>query len=867
MLTNILEWSGFSSLVEASPMPTAIYEGPDMIIKIANQAMLDLWGKDASSIGKPLSVAVPELENQPFFGLLAEVLKTGVTYQAKEDRADLIVNGKIQTFYFTFTYKAIKDAEGKTVAIFNTAADVTELVNTRKQIIETKDRLSFALQSAEVGTWDLDPINNHVVWDNRCKELFGFSGDTEVLYADVLNCIHPEDEDRVQQAVAKAIDPAKTGAYDIRYRTVDRNHQQIRWVHCKGKAYFNKDNVAYRFAGTAVDITAEVSGRRREQQLLSLVDHNIDHMSIADMDGNLIYMNNAARRMLGVDQNADIAQYSAIDFYTPKELARVQGEIIHAISHQSGWQGVISLKNRLTDDHIPCQVNYILIKDPVSGEVIGRGATARDLRPELKAKADLQRLATIVEISEDFCNYCDIQGNTIYLNRAGSKLIGLYNDDVHTKTLYDYHTTSSNQLINEVVLDELKRSGKWSGRLELIHQETGEIIPIHKQMFMIYEEITNEPVAIAGIARDLRPEIAARRLIDEKNAELNNLVKELNFLADSQPAVVWTSTPDGNLDYINQRWSERGSIPVEEALGSGWTTTMHPDDVPVTVKTWEYSLESGDPYQAEFRLKDKDGNYRWWLVRALPLKDEDGNVIKWYGSNMDISDQKELEKQKDNFLAVASHELKTPVTSIKAYAQVMETLFRRSGDTRNADLVGKMDKQVNRLNSLIGDLLDVTKINSGRMQFNHTTFDFNELVEEISETIQLTTQKHIIHRELKYNRPITGDKERIGQVIVNLLSNAVKYSPDANRIVVYTEDQGSNVQLCVQDFGIGISKEKQDKVFEQFYRVSGTREHTFPGLGLGLYISSEIVKRMGGEISVKSVKGKGSTFCFTLPIE
>jgi PAS domain-containing protein len=300
MLPNILGLENFSSLVEALPMPTAIYSGDDMIISIANQAMLELWGKDQTVIGRALLEGIPELVGQPFFDILTEVYRTGITYQAKEDKAYLVVNGSLQCFYFTFTYKAVKDANGKIVGIFNTAADVTELVTARKMVSDTQHRLSFALSSAEVGTWDLDPINNHVEWDVRCKELFGFSGSAAVLYPDVMSCIHPDDEERVHGAVKDALKPESLGIYNIKYRTINSTTQQLRWVHCKGKAYFNEQNIAHRFAGTALDITAEVGSRTRELQLLSLVEHNIDHMSIADMEGNLIYMNRAARNLLGV---------------------------------------------------------------------------------------------------------------------------------------------------------------------------------------------------------------------------------------------------------------------------------------------------------------------------------------------------------------------------------------------------------------------------------------------------------------------------------------------------------------------------------------------------------------------------------------
>lgn len=860
------EREDFSSLAEASPMPTAVYKGKDMIIIAANQGMLDLWGKDSTVTGKSLAEVLPELKGQPFLKLLNDVFNTGISYHAKEDKADLFIDGKLQTFYYTFTYKAITNSQGITTGVIHTAADVTEIVRSRKQVAETQEHLSFALLSAQIGIWDLDPIHNMVRWDARCRELFGFQEESVVGYDHVLSCIHPADQDKVNEAVLRAIDPKNDGLYEIRYRTVGKADDQIRWVHCKGKAYFNMDNIAYRFAGTVQDVTKEVNSQRREQQLLSLINHNADNMSVADMNGQVIYMNHAARKMLGVDDNIDITTLNAHDFYLPDELKRVQSEIIPKILNDKGWQGTLQLVNRETKELIPCFINFILVIDPETNEIIGRGSTARDIRPEIKAKAELQRLATIVDISEDFCNYCDIKGNTIYINNAGLELIGIAKDHLAETNMYTYHSLSSSKMIQEEIMPQLLSTGRWTGTLELIHQQTGEVIPIHKQLFIIRDELTDRPVAFAGIARDLRPELKASKELQEKNTALHHVVKELEFLANSVPAVVWTSNPQGQLDYINDRWYERGSSSIKDSLGDGWNKNVHPEDRYTAWQLWNESIKTGNPYEIEFRLMDKFGQYRWWLVRALALKDVDGNIIKWYGSNTDISTQKELERQKDNFLGVASHELKTPVTSIKAYVQVMEKMFRRDGDIKNAELLVKMDNQVNKLTHLIADLLEVTKINTGRLQFNYTTFDFTQMVEEVAEEVQRTSSNHQIKTQLNFKRALTGDKERICQVVANLLTNAIKYSPDSSRIIIYTEDHGNEVQLSVQDFGIGISADKQDKVFEQFYRVSGTTQHTFPGLGLGLYISSEIVKHLDGKIWVNSVEGKGSTFCFSLPV-
>ena len=226
-----------------------------------------------------------------------------------------------------------------------------------------------------------------------------------------------------------------------------------------------------------------------------------------------------------------------------------------------------------------------------------------------------------------------------------------------------------------------------------------------------------------------------------------------------------------------------------------------------------------------------------------------------------------LSRQKDEFIGIASHELKTPVTSIKAYAQLLERRFKQSGDARSAELLHKMDVQLNKLTDLIGDLLDVTRIESGKLQLHKTSFDLNELIAEIVEETQRTTTTHHIH--LERSSPITlfADRDRIGQVLTNLLTNAIKYSPQAETVIVRTVCDGQEVITSVQDFGIGIAREKQEHIFERFFRVEGESRMTYPGLGLGLYISAEFVKRHQGSMHVESEEGKGTTISFSLPVQ
>lgn len=256
----------------------------------------------------------------------------------------------------------------------------------------------------------------------------------------------------------------------------------------------------------------------------------------------------------------------------------------------------------------------------------------------------------------------------------------------------------------------------------------------------------------------------------------------------------------------------------------------------------------------------------WFNFTYQPLFNEEGQVYAVLEMAVDVSRQVNLQKQKDDFLGIASHELKTPVTSLKAYIQVFEMLISQQPDKQQKDMVRNMNNQVNKLTSLIEDLLDVTKIQAGKLQFNDAPFTFATMVDESLDDIRYTIGKHEIVRENEAVGMVMADKERISQVIANLVSNAVKYSPQADKIVVSTRNVGDEIHFCVQDFGIGIPEDKQGRVFEQFYRVSGKMQHTFPGLGLGLYISSEIVKHEHGRMWVNSIVEKGSTFSFALPL-
>jgi len=233
----------------------------------------------------------------------------------------------------------------------------------------------------------------------------------------------------------------------------------------------------------------------------------------------------------------------------------------------------------------------------------------------------------------------------------------------------------------------------------------------------------------------------------------------------------------------------------------------------------------------------------------------------------DITERKEAERRKDDFLSMASHELRTPITSVKAYTQLLQRMFEKEGKKEPALYLSKMDTQINKLIQLIVNLLDVTRLQADKLVFTEETFDFDALVHEVVENLQRTTPRHSIVVDGFIEKSIVGDRDRLGQVLRNLITNAVKYSPRHDTVYVNLSSTSDQLTVQVQDFGIGIPKHQQTKVFERFYRVYDNNNTTYPGLGIGLYVAHEIIARHHGTLSVESIEGEGSIFSFSLPLQ
>lgn len=375
--------------------------------------------------------------------------------------------------------------------------------------------------------------------------------------------------------------------------------------------------------------------------------------------------------------------------------------------------------------------------------------------------------------------------------------------------------------------------------------------------------LSEELTAINEELSSSNEELAATNdALSDSQKTLKKSEASLKFMFNAIPQQVWTAAEEGKLNYVNQMMCEELGQDMESLLQQGWRQFIHPDDLLGAIEKWTIALQTSQPMATEYRLRFKDNKYYWHMAKAVPMF-ENGILKLWIGTNTNIELQKASEQKKDEFLSIASHELKTPLTSIKAFNQLISR-------TRDNDKVQHFSKKsaehIDKLEWLINDLLDVTKINAGKMVYNMQPLNFRNLLLSSIDTIQQTSTTHRII--LKGEEEITyiGDHFRLEQVVQNFLSNAIKYSPRADQVIVDYKIEMDNIIVSIQDFGIGIARKDFNRLFDRYYRVDNSAMR-FEGLGLGLYISSEILKRHQGSFWIESEEDQGSTFYFRLPLE
>lgn len=817
-----------------SSCPMFIWWGKERI-QFYNDAYLKILGTDSHSkhpiaLGQNGENCWPEIWPK-VSPILDSVLQTGHPVFLEDQPIPIHRNGLMDNLYWTFSYNIIRYPDGSAGGILVVCTETTSKVNSQTSLLELNEELAASNEELLGANSDLLDSRASLADLNQSLEETIKKRTVDLQTSEHLSFI----KSRRLSAIVENV-PAGLAILTSRNMILETANEYMLNLWRKDKNSFGLPLI-------------EFLPEMRDQSFPALLDEVYTT--------GTTYTNKDARVELIREGKREVVY---MDFsYTPLSGDDNQTECI------------LVLAQDVTERTLSSQREQELLEElgSINEELASSNEELISTIEELaSSQKKLEENISLLETSEArFQNLIkDISAGVIVLtgedhrivivNDAYASLIGRTAAELYLKPLFEIIPEAEFDFRH--IIEKVQRNGQSvylsdepysvcvngvlkTGYLDLAYQP--------------FRESGNEISGVMVLCQDVTEKVLARLEMRKKD-------ERFGFMLDSIPQQVWTATPEGNLDYVNSRTSEEFGRSVSDIIGDGWQAFIHEDDLPGAMIAWNRALLTGEEYQVEFRLKFADGKYYWHLARARPLKDAVG-ISLWFGTNTNIEHQKENERRKDEFISIASHELKTPLTSIKAFNQ----LLRRTQDAlRTRQLIDRFSTPIERLEKIISDLLDVTKINSGKMAYDIQPFNFAEMITDCTESLKPTLEKHTLIIASNADISYTGDRFRLEQVINNFLGNAVKYSPDGGQIILDSKIEGRSIVVSIQDFGIGIEAASLDKLFDRYYRVDNTSMQ-FEGIGLGLYISSEILKRHKGTFWIESKTGQGSTFFFRLPLD
>lgn len=365
-----------------------------------------------------------------------------------------------------------------------------------------------------------------------------------------------------------------------------------------------------------------------------------------------------------------------------------------------------------------------------------------------------------------------------------------------------------------------------------------------------------------------------------QEAEVRRSAERFRLVAEVSSQILWTASPEGVPREGAEAWSAFTGQSIEDYRSLRWIEAVHPDDRARAQEAWLHSMESGDTWYAPYRLWHRSGTWRHVIDHGVPVHRKDGSIREWVGMVEDVTERVAAEAERaeawaeaqeairvrDDFLSIASHELKTPLTPLAVRLQRMQRGVA-AGQPVERETIEKARGALERLSFLVNDLLDVARIRAARLTTAHVPLPLREVVAEVADAWSGRSARHRFVVELPNNPVwIAGERSRIAQVVENLVDNAVKYSPAGGRIGISLRVEEGEAKLSISDEGIGIPPEDIPPLFDRFFRAQNASARSYGGLGLGLYITRDVVEHHGGRIEVESEVGRGSTFRVSLPL-
>lgn len=591
-------------------------------------------------------------------------------------------------------------------------------------------------------------------------------------------------------------------------------------------------------------LTVEGPPDRTEQRLYDLAQLSPDAILVNRGD-RIEFANEAAVALFGVASTAELLGRSPFLWFHEEDHAKVRGRIRHLLG--GGAPLPRSMLTIVRADGTTRRAEGVASafhddRGPAL-QVVLRDVTDQE-RAERELRAAHARLGDILESITDAFYAVDAQWRLTYVNR---------------RTEASWHRTREalvGQSLWTLFPDDPANEG-----VAALREAMATRLPGHLETFSAYLgrwiETFIYPSADGGLS------VFFQDITDRKAAE-----DRLRLFTEALPQLVWSADAGGRLDYFNQRWRDyTGQAPGAEA----WEPALHPEDRDGVVALWQGAVRRKANFELEHRLRRADGEYRWYLRRAFAVRAPDGGLHRWFGTCTDIHDLKtsqellrQADRLKEDFIHMASHEFRTPLTALRLQVELVRRGVRHGGPPQRLEQqLAAVDGQIDRLQSLLGTLLDVSRVSAGKLTLDLREVDLAEVVHDAVGRLEAEAASRATTIQVSAEAAAgQWDRSRLDQVATNLLTNALKYG-GGKPVAVEVLARDDEAVLRVRDQGIGIAPEDLSKVFNEFERAGNATP--FAGLGLGLWIVRNLVAAHGGEVTVESAVGQGSTFTVRLP--
>jgi PAS domain S-box-containing protein len=741
---------------------------------------------------------------------------------------------------------------------------------------------------------------NIVNWNPAAEQFLGFT-ENEITGKSIFTII-PETLHAEQITLFEAM---KSGQSALNFQTF-RNHKSgiIFPVSITLSPVKNQEGELIGATQVIRNISATDKLADEKQAILaSIIDTSDDAIISKSMEGIITSWNTGAEKIFGYTAKEAIGQ--PVQMLIPKERVTEEDFILSIIKKGEQIQHFHTTRLSKTGDEIPISLTASPVKDK-DGTIIGISKIARNISAEKLAAEKQEILAAIVESSDDAIISKTLDGIISSWNIGAQKIFGYTEQEVigkHISILIPQHRLNEETQI----ISSIKKGEKVDHFQTTRINKDGREVDISLTVSPV-KDFTGKVIGASKIARDITLQKAAEDMLKKNNRKLKILsevgrgISEqmamqaiLQKITDATTQITGADlgsffsntneTPDSltlsvlsgpAADHIKRSALTGLSILLQEAFSTNKVTriddvTQHSDPV----SNWS-SLLKHLPIASYMTVPVRSGSGQ--MIGGLFLAHHQPAVFKEDHEDLVVSlaaqtaialdnsklfeEVKDLNRKKDEFIAMASHELKTPLTSLSGFLQILNKTETAPGPKL---FVSKSMIILEKLNRLIGDLFDASKIQAGKLQFSFDEFDFVQLINEVIESFAVTQQSHSINFAATAPVLLHGDRLRLEQVLINLINNAIKYSPQADKVDIGIENNSGKLVVLVKDYGIGISKENHEHIFNQFYRVENLN-HKISGLGLGLYITREIIERHKGTLQVESDPGTGSVFRIELPL-